>query len=804
MTRRVTPLVALSVCVALVCAIAGGVLALHYPITPIVALAVFALWIAINVRWPRAWLVTIPALLPICGFATWTGWFTFEELDLLVLGTAAGGYARRAWLEEPDAARADAPSGRTPLIAIILALLFALSYGVSLQRGIVDAGAFRFDWIGHYESAMNSLRVAKSFAGALLLWPLLHAALRNDRERSVDLLAAGLSLGLGAASLAALWERAVFTDLLNFSTDYRTTAMFWEMHVGGAAFDGFLALTVPFAVWELTRKSDPARLGAALAIVALAAYACLTTFSRGVYLAIPIGLAVFGVLLMAQRGVRLRALALAHGWKLLLLVVLAAVAVYFVFRAGGYRSLLAFCVTVAVALQVTHEGRKVGFWSLVAAWFVGLTLGALDGLFAPAINKGPYIVFAIVFAANVGFTFWRSHANHPLFDSARWALLIWLGAAAAVVAFHWGGIGAFWDSVVVLVGALALAMHNSGAAKTWIPVAAQTRVVWLGVLVLIAGSVAVFSGGAYMGDRFATTSSDLDLRTRHWSEGVGMLHGSADWTFGKGLGRFPSSYFFNVPDGVFPGSFSLQSDGQRQFLSLAGPSYSTSWGDLFRVAQRVPAEPGVYTALLDVRTPRKIELHLEVCEQHLLYNGECAAGSVAVPEAPGWQRVSVVLDGRRMYRGPWYAPHLAFFSMSVESSKQSLDIDDVVLIGPDGSNILRNGTFADGMARWIPISEKFHLPWHIKNLALNLLFDQGMVGLVLFACLLVAALWRVAFGTARHHRLAPALAAALAGFVVVGAFDSLLDVPRVAFLFYLLLLASFSVLPARLSKLPHA
>ena len=262
MTRRVSPVVVLCGCVAVASALVGGILALHYPIAPVAVFVALALWIAINVRWPRAWLVAIPALLPICGFATWTGWFTFEELDLLILGTAAGGYARRAWVQGLDAAGTRAPSVRTPLIAIILALLFALSYGLSLQRGIVDAGEFRFDWIGNYESAMNSVRLVKSFAGALLLWPLLHAALRTDGERALDLLAAGLSLGLGAASLAALWERVAFTDLLNFSTDYRTTALFWEMHVGGAALDGFLALTVPFAVWELTpqvRSAAPRR-----------------------------------------------------------------------------------------------------------------------------------------------------------------------------------------------------------------------------------------------------------------------------------------------------------------------------------------------------------------------------------------------------------------------------------------------------------------------------------------------------------------------------------------------------------------
>ena len=37
---------------------------------------------------------------------------------------------------------------------------------------------------------------------------------------------------------------------------------------------------------------------------------------------------------------------------------------------------------------------------------------------------------------------------------------------------------------------------------------------------------------------------------------------------------------------------------------------------------------------------------------------------------------------------------------------------------------------------------------------------------------------------------APALAASLAGFLVVGLFDSLLDVPRLAWLYYLLLLTA--------------
>jgi len=100
----------------------------------------------------------------------------------------------------------------------------------------------------------------------------------------------GLALGLIGAALATIWERSAFPGLLDFSSDYRTTALFWEMHVGGAALDGFLALTVPFAMRELVVAKAPWRWALGAIAVLLAGYACLTTFSRGVYFAIPAGL----------------------------------------------------------------------------------------------------------------------------------------------------------------------------------------------------------------------------------------------------------------------------------------------------------------------------------------------------------------------------------------------------------------------------------------------------------------------------------------------------------------------------------
>ena len=74
--------------------LAGVWLALHYPVWPWAMAAAFVVACVAFWKYPSSWLVVLPALLPLIGFAPWTGWITFEEVDLLVLAVAAGGYAR--------------------------------------------------------------------------------------------------------------------------------------------------------------------------------------------------------------------------------------------------------------------------------------------------------------------------------------------------------------------------------------------------------------------------------------------------------------------------------------------------------------------------------------------------------------------------------------------------------------------------------------------------------------------------------------------------------------------------------------
>jgi hypothetical protein len=177
-----------------------------------------------------------------------------------------------------------------------------------------------------------------------------------------------------------------------------------------------------------------------------------------------------------------------------------------------------------------------------------------------------------------------------------------------------------------------------------------------------------------------------------------------------------------------------------------------------------------------------------------LYPGRCLSSAVDVPGKPDWQRLDLLLKGDAIDGGAWYAPRLAVFSVSVASHKTRLVVDQLVLTDSGGRELLANGDFESGLARWFFSSDRFHMPWHAKSMPLHLLVEQGVLGLASFGLAFAGALWRTSFGAARGHPMAPPLAGALVGLLVVGLIDSILDMPRVAFL-TLLIVALSLILP---------
>ena len=821
----------LALAVGLACAAAAFGLVLNYPLSGRWALAACALAGAAAWRWWPDTPLLVIAPLPLIGLAPWTGWITFEELDMLVLSVAAGGYAAVA-LGQAGGERQPAWRRALALSAgsRVLLALFGLSLLIAFARGIADAGGWHFGWWQGYQEPMNSLRAVKSFFLALLLVPLwLHAgALRP--EALTGAFERALLLALAAICAAVLWERQAFTGLLDFSSDYRTTATFWEMHVGGAALDGALALTLPFAVLALLRARRLWSFAALMALNVAALYACLTTFSRGVYAAVPVGVAVLLLLRARQRAraERMPGLSLASlraaplGAKLgaLLLAGGFALAAARMFGSSGYRGLLALLGVMFILLSMpasqwlpTRGQRVVGV--LMGMLLGGLATAACTAL-ALHLPKAAYVSFALSFGAALTLR----RLNQP--DLARpiqctllSAAWYWMLGCGLLVADSWGGAaarGAAWPPVAALglIWPAMLVWPALWPFKTpGLPGWRQRGLLFSAVLA-VAALVAILGGGAYMRDRMSTVSEDFDTRWAHWREGVGFLHTPGDWLLGRGAGRYVAVHFFSGEPTDHTGDYRLVEDRDGSHLVLSGGSHFLGFGETFRVTQRVRPPVGDVRVTLRVRAERDLGLSIDLCEKHLLYPFTCLTKDIAVkvipqpPAAPGqpapqpqWQEVGADLGAAPAMGGAWWAPRLVAFSVAEGTPGHTVDIDGLRLWDADG-DLLSNDHFTHGMARWFFSSDRYHLPWHLKNLGLHVLFEQGLVGLGLFAALLIAALWRLSFGHARDHGLAPAIAGGLVGFVGVGAFDSLLDVPRVAYLFFALLILGLGLrgLPA--------
>ena len=808
----------------------GAELAWHHPLSGPLALAA---WGAIVLLAALFWVKTpvlVLAPLPLIGLAPWTGWITFEEMDLLVTACGCGGYSAYALQLN---ARDRAPAWRHALTyspaVVVLVVALALSAAWSMKRGFADAGGFSFGWFHGYHEAMNSVRNAKAIFLVLALLPLWTAAAAARPRGFSRGLMLGFVLALAGGSAAALWERLAYPGLLDFSTDYRTTALFWEMHVGGAALDGFLVLTLPFALLALLRTRSPWRFAIGLLIALLAAYACLTTFSRGVYLALPLALVPMVLLADAQRrraaasGPESSHIDSTHGavdeplprlakMGALAMAGACALAAALVFSGGGYRGLLALffvmviLLTMPASLWLPNLGQRLT--AVLMGGVLALLLGAASWALSMAVPKAAYVlnVVALICCAALR---WRDAPGQarPIYVLLVTTAWFWLVATMVIVADYWGGTAGRWTALAAgfalsgLWAAMLLVPRlwplqgrgNSGAAG-W-----RKRALLVAGLMLVMAIVAALGGGAYLRDRVATWKEDGQTRLTHWREGLHLLHGGRQWLLGKGSGRFVPSNFYEGPVSGQIGDYRLRTDEAEAYLAMAAGKHTLGRGEQFRVSQRIatPA-PGPVTISLVSRTAADANIVLQICEKNLIYPDNCSSMETLLKpqradgaEASGmgeWQTSQFKLGPVPALGGDWWAPRFVTFSTALDTRGARVDIARIAMQDAQGRPLLVNGDFNREMAHWFFSSDRHHLPWHIKNAALHVLFEQGLVGLALLGSAYLLALVRLSFGRGRDHPLAPAIVAALIGFGAVGAFDSLLDAPRIGFIFFMLLL----------------
>lgn len=349
--------------------------------------------------------------------------------------------------------------------------------------------------------------------------------------------------------------------------------------------------------------------------------------------------------------------------------------------------------------------------------------------------------------------------------------------------------------------------HGSGHGKVRSGGARLALVVWLS---LAASALALpqWGAGSFLLNRLENTGRVLDARLNHWQQALTLPVTTADAVWGIGLGRFPAHYDQNAPEGRFLGHMGwhakqpgagLDRDSVKLWASRGRVNTVASYG----LTQRVPIVPGVrFQVEMDIHAATPTVVAVEVCERHLLYDWDCQYTLRTVRQGASlWSRQSQLLQGPVFRPQPWYATRMGMLVLTIFNAGGEADISRVSLKAGNSEELIQNGQFAAGTARWFPAAQYHYVPWHADSLYLELFIERGWVGLLAFAGLILLAFVRLSRVPASHGPMARCLAAAVAGGLLVGIFGSVLDSPRVGFLLYFLALFAIQ-LPANREKVP--
>jgi hypothetical protein len=451
----------------------------------------------------------------------------------------------------------------------------------------------------------------------------------------------------------------------------------------------------------------------------------------------------------------------------------------------------------ADALGLLGKGLVAGL-ALAAvsiAWeraaFTGLadadTVYRVTGLFSAMHVGGAYaesfVIAAMPFALHAAL-FARALAGRVL-----GMLVAAAGCYALAVTFSRAAYVALGIVVAVFAVALLAARANrAGARRLGIALGA-------GITALLAGALAVpVATGPYASARFAGAPYDLDARLRHWTETVRLFKpGVATIPFGMGLGTFPERFLWGGPPDLRPGTHRFVTEAGNTFLRLGA-------GQPLYVDQFVAVAPGTtYRLSFDVRrTGGDAGPAVALCEKLILYSGRCVWAQVpaAGGRGPAWTRIEIPIESRDLGSGTW--PLRPPVKLSVSAGGGAVDIDRVSLRGPDGIERVRNGDFSAELDHWLFAANDFW-PWHIENLLLHTWFEQGVAGLLVLLGLLAVAAGRL-WVAPRADGLQAAFLAAIAGLVAMGMLNSVINSPRLAFVFWLLLLAGLLAPAAQLGR----
>lgn len=734
------------------------------------------------------WLCCVPWL----SLTKWTGAMVIEEFDLALWGYVLGLvlHVFRHGLPGPVVNLHWHPG-----LAFIMILAFSWQL-MAIVKGYQLLPPGEALYFTNYEDQGGPLRIGKGLFSALCFY-FCCRYLSADWPRFQHALIVGFALGALAVMLGCLFERWHFTSLLNLTTDYRTTAWFWEMHTGGATLDAYLALSLPFMMLGLINaKAQVERVMFAL-LLCLFGYVALTTFSRGVYLAAFIVAGLFVSLQYIRLKAAGRRLLPANKQRLFAILpvtILVIIAGLWLFPYGGYRVLLAISGLLLLVFTFVAIGdrfeRYFAFAGIAAAVIAAASLYWLTGVAKPV-----YELYALCWLAAAGLLFFRcKQGGRKHLDMLLAFCFMALALLTMAICWYWSDYSLTFAQLpgLLLVPLILAVIFLPFTGTTKIPIAlGLTMWACVSAVVLV---LAMFFNSSYIDSRFSTTDKDLQGRFEHWDKAIQAMPAKNDIWFGSGVGRFVplNRERGDIDDQV--AILSLLPLQQGNALYLKSGSHIHGYGEVFRITQQIARPVGSIALQLKLRHNSNIELLAEICDKHLLYHGKCTRGSLTVKGASdGVGQYSIPFKDNPFSSAVTDNLMSKTFSLSISNPDTEMVLESLQLSDSLKGNLLSNSSFSEQMRYWFFSSDRHHMPYHVKGLWPLQLFEMGLIGLLLWGGLTAVVLMKQLFSKTHFSDSGSAVALALLGVLLVGLFDSVIDGGRMAMLYFALILLSGSI-----------
>ena len=295
--------------------------------------------------------------------------------------------------------------------------------------------------------------------------------------------------------------------------------------------------------------------------------------------------------------------------------------------------------------------------------------------------------------------------------------------------------------------------------------------------------------------RLSATSRDAMTRVDHWYEALMLARQDLlTEVFGEGLGTYPRWRWIWSGEDSRSARVLYSADDGQSYVRLVG-------GRHLYLDQRVTLNArGHYRLEIEARSSSAQQnLQVLLCEKTVMYSMECVETQIRLASGPAWQRSVADIDIKNVGDDLAYLQRVGrrpvFLTLVSPLAGDSVDVAAVSLRSPSNVELLKNRRFEQGPAHW-RIASDDHIAWHTKNLAMDLLFEQGWFGLLAFAALSLRALYVLVVAARAGRTDSAPLLASIAGILFIGMTESLLDTQQLAFFFYLCVFYVIGCLPS--------